>query len=260
MPYAEINGQRIRFEDSGGDGPAVIFSHGFLMDREMFDPQRDALAPEFRVIAWDERGFGQTEFDGQPFTYWDSARDCLALLDHLGIDQAVLAGMSQGGFLSLRAALLAPERVRALVLIDTQSGVEDPEHLPAYKQMQETWLAVGPVDELAQTIAGLIISEPQLHDAWIEKWRQKPKEDFKAPGDCLLDRDDITDRLNEISCPAIVFHGTEDQAISMEQAQQLSHGLEGCTGVVPIEGAAHASNLTHPDQVNGPLLEFLRSL
>ena len=74
------------------------------------------------------------------------------------------------------------------------------------------------------------------------------------------DRDDITDRLNEISCPAIVFHGTEDQAISMEQAQQLSHGLEGCTGVVPIEGAAHASNLTHPDQVNGPLLEFLRSL
>jgi 3-oxoadipate enol-lactonase len=260
MPYAEVNGQRIRFEDSGGDGPAVIFSHGFLMDHEMFDPQRDALAPDYRVIAWDERGFGDTEFDGQPFTYWDSAKDCLGLLDHLGIQQAVLAGMSQGGFLSMRAALLAPERVRALVLIDTQSGPEDAEHLPAYKQMQETWLQVGPVDELAQTIANIIISEPGINETWIAKWRKKPKEAFQAPGDCLLDRDDITDRLGEITCPAIVFHGTLDQAITMEQAQALSQGLPNCTGLVPVEGAAHASNLTHADQVNGPLLEFLRSL
>ena len=122
MPFADVNGQRIRFEDSGGDGPPIVLSHGFLMDREMFAPQVQALSPQFRVITWDERGFGETEFDGQPFTYWDSARDCLALLDHLGIERAVLGGMSQGGFLSLRAALLAPHRVRALVLIDTQSG------------------------------------------------------------------------------------------------------------------------------------------
>ena len=132
MPYAEVNRQRIRFDDSGGDGPAVILSHGFLMDREMFAPQLEALAPEFRVITWDERGFGETEFDGEPFTYWDSAGDCLGLLDYLGIDRAVLGGMSQGGFLSLRAAIMAPERVRALVLIDTQARVEDPERLPAY--------------------------------------------------------------------------------------------------------------------------------
>ena len=141
MAFAEVNGQRIRFEDSGGDGPAVILSHGFLMDREMFAPQVDALASAFRVITWDERGFGETQFDGRPFTYWDSARDCLALLDHLQIDRAVLGGMSQGGFLSMRAALLAPERVAALVLIDSQAGVEDPERLPAYRQMQEIWLA-----------------------------------------------------------------------------------------------------------------------
>src|ERR1700757_3225316 len=157
MPFADINGQRIRFEDTGGHGMPVILSHGFLMDREMFAPQVEALAPEFRVITWDERGFGETEFDGQPFTYWDSARDCLALLDHLGIDAAVLGGMSQGGFLSMRAALLAPARVRALVLIDTQSGTEDAERLPQYRQMQKTWLQVGPVDELANAIANLIL-------------------------------------------------------------------------------------------------------
>jgi pimeloyl-ACP methyl ester carboxylesterase len=226
----------------------------------MFAPQAAALAPEFRVIAWDERGFGETEFDGEPFTYWDSARDCLGLLDHLGIDQAVLGGMSQGGFLSLRAALLAPQRVRALVLIDTQSGVEDPERLPVYRQMQETWLQVGPVDDLAQAIASLIIGDPEHSEVWIAKWRKLPRENMRAPGDCLFDRDDITDRVGEITCPAIVFHGTADQSIEMERAQELCEGLPGCTGLVRVAGGPHAANLTHPDQVNRPLLEFLRSL
>ncbi len=260
MPFAEVNGQRIRYEDSGGEGPPVILSHGFLMDREMFAPQVEALAPEFRVIAWDERGFGETEFDGQPFTYWDSAQDCLGLLDHLGIENAVLGGMSQGGFLSLRAALLAPERVRALVLIDTQSGVEDPERLPVYRQMQETWLTVGPIDELTDAVAYLIIGDPAVNEVWIAKWKEMPRENMEAPGDCLFDRDDITDRLGDISCPAIVFHGTADASIGMEKAEELCQGLTGCRGLIRVEGGPHASNLTHPEAVNGPLLEFLRSL
>src|SRR5437588_2885813 len=170
MSYADVNGQRIRYDDTGGDGPPVILAHGFLMDRTMFEPQVGALSGEFRVITWDERGFGETEFDGRSFTFWDSAKDCLGLLDHVGIDQAVLGGMSQGGFLSMRAALLAPQRVRALVLIDTQSGTEDPERLPAYQQMQQTWLQAGPVDELTEAIANLIIGEPELNAAWIAKW------------------------------------------------------------------------------------------
>ena len=260
MAFAEVNGQRIRFDDSGGDGPAVILSHGFLMDREMFAAQVDALVGEFRVITWDERGCGETEFDGEPFTYWDSARDCLGLLDHLGIDRAVLGGMSQGGFLSLRAALLAPERVRALVLIDTQAGLEDPARLPAYRQMQQTWLEVGPVDDLAETVANLIIGDPALNQVWIAKWRELQRENMRATGDCLFDRDDISDRLGEISCPAIVFHGTADQSIEMERAEELCQGLSGCAGVVRVAGAPHAANLTHPDEVNGPLLDFLRSL
>jgi pimeloyl-ACP methyl ester carboxylesterase len=260
MPFTEVNGQRIRYEDTGGDGPPVIFSHGFLMDREMFAPQVNALSPEFRVITWDERGFGETEFDGQPFTYWDSARDCLGLLDQLGIQEAVFGGMSQGGFLSIRAALLAPERVRALVLIDTQSGTEDPERLPAYKQMQATWLEHGPVDELAQTIANLIIGDPSLNEVWIAKWRTLPREAMVEPCNALFERDDITDRLGEIECPAIVFHGTEDQSIELALGEQLSRNLPGCVGLVRVEGAAHAGNLSHPKQVNGPLVEFLRSL
>src|SRR5437660_11770397 len=232
MSYVDINGQRIRFDDTGGEGPPVILAHGFLMDRTMFAPQVSALSGEFRVITWDERGFGETEFDGQPFTYWDSAGDCLGLLSHLGIERAVLGGMSQGGFLSLRAALLAPERVRALVLIDTQSGVEDPEQLPAYRQMQQMWLAHGPVDDLANAIADLIIGDPELSKPWIAKWRQRPREHMLETGNCLFDRDDITDRVGEISCPAIIFHGTADKSIEIEKADALYEALPDCRGVV----------------------------
>ena len=260
MAYADINGQRIRYEDSGGDGPPVILGHGFLMDREMFAPQVEALSPEFRVITWDERGFGETVFDGEPFTYWDSAADCLALLDHLGIERAVVGGMSQGGFLSLRAALTAPQRVRALVLIDTQAGVEAPERLPAYRQMQQTWLQAGPVDDLVEAIAALIIGQPELNEVWIEKWRRLSPQSMQEPAECLFNRDDITDRLGEIDCPALVIHGTADISIEMPLAEQLCGGLSGCSGVVRIEGATHASNLTHPAEANAALLEFLRGL
>src|SRR5580658_5654366 len=125
----------IDYTDSGGQGPAVVFSHGFLMDRTMFGRQVTALTPQYRVITWDQRGNGGTRAAGA-FTYWDSAADVLALLDQLGVERAVLAGMSQGGFLSLRAALTAPDRVRALILIDSQAGLEDPAAAPAYEEME----------------------------------------------------------------------------------------------------------------------------
>src|SRR5437879_13819982 len=108
MSDADINRQRIRFDDTGGDGPPVILAHGFLMDRTMFAPQVSALSGEFRVITWDERGFGETEFDGKPFTYWDSAGDCLGLLDHLGIAKAVVGWLVEGGLRLVCGGLVAP--------------------------------------------------------------------------------------------------------------------------------------------------------
>jgi pimeloyl-ACP methyl ester carboxylesterase len=259
MAYAEVNGQRLYYEDSGGDAPAVLFSHGFLMDGEMFEPQVRALADEFRCITWDERAFGRTEYDGKPFTYWDSADDAVGLLDHLGIDRAVLAGMSQGGFLSMRAALAHPDRVRALVLIDTQSAPEDPAVLEGYRGMTADWLANGPVN-VGDIVAGLIIGDADIEPVWKQKWEKLPRENMGPASTCLYERDDITDRLGEITQPAIVFHGTADQAIPMERAEALAAALPDCRGLVKVEGAAHAGNLTHPDQVNGPLREFLRAL
>lgn len=260
MAYADINGQRIFYTDSGGEGPAVILSHGFLMDHSMFDPQVPALAPEFRVIAWDERGFGATEFDEKPFTYWDSASDALALCDHLGIDRAVFGGMSQGGFLSLRAALLAPERVRALVLIDTQAGAEHPDKVEMYGEMIEAWVTVGPGDELANIVAGIIIDDPAENPRWIAKWQSGRHELVREAGVCLLERESVLERLGEITCPALVIHGDNDSAIELDKAEAMSAALPGSAGVVVIEGAAHAASLTHPEPVNAALLPFLRAL
>jgi pimeloyl-ACP methyl ester carboxylesterase len=257
MPFADVNGQHLYFEDSGGDGAAVIFSHGFLMDHDMFEPQVADLAGEFRCITWDERGFGQTEANG-PFTYWDSADDALALLSHLDVERAFFVGMSQGGFLSMRAALRAPDRVLGLGLIDTQAGVEAAETVPVYEAMTEDWATNGPSDDLANGVASIIMSPGYDHSAWVAKWQASPKEAIREPFRTLVGRDDITDRLGEIDAPAIVFHGEADAAISMEDAERLLEGLPRGEELVRIPGAGHASNLSHPAEVNGPLVAFLR--
>ncbi|HAP78248.1 MAG TPA: alpha/beta hydrolase [Acidimicrobiaceae bacterium] len=259
MSYAQVNGQKVYFEDTGGDGPPVILGHGFLMDHEMFAPQVEALRDHYRVITWDERGFGLTEFDGQPFTYWDSARDCLGLLDHLGIDRAVVGGMSQGGFLSLRAALLAPERVRALILLDSGTLLYTDEQRAANQGMVDLWLAVGPVDDLAQAVATIIIDDPVENPKWIAKWQARPKELMAEPARCLMERDDISHRLAEITCPVLVVHGMEDTAIEMHDAEATAAALVGCGGVVKV-GGAHAANLTNPEPVNAAILDFLAGL
>jgi 3-oxoadipate enol-lactonase len=259
MPHASVNGQQIYFEDTGGDGPVVILAHGFLMDHEMFAPQVAELRDRYRVITWDERGFGLTEYDGQPFTYWDSAADCLALLDHLGVERAVVGGMSQGGFVSLRVALTAPDRVRGLVLLDTEAGAVSPEKHEAEQGMIDIWLSAGPVDELANAVAQLIIADADINPVWIAKWQARPGELLREPAACLQGRDDLVGRLGEITCPALVVHGVDDTAIDMANAETLAAGLPGCTGVVRVPGA-HAANLTDPVPVNAAIVEFLAAL
>jgi len=257
MPTADVNGVSVSYADHGGDGPAVLFSHGILMDQSMFDAQVAALSPAYRVITWDERGHGGTAATG-PFSYWDSAADALGLLDHLGIGSAVLAGMSQGGFLSLRAALLAPERVRGLVLIDTQAGLEDPANAESYQQLHEIWLSQGP--EPVQEIVSAIILGPGDWGDWYAKWAAADRDQFSLAFGALMERDDLTPRLGEISIPALIVHGTADAAIPMERAEAMRDGLAGDVSFAVIDGGTHAANVSHPKAVNDAMLNFLRTL
>jgi 3-oxoadipate enol-lactonase len=261
MATASVNGITVSYTDSGGDAPAVVLSHGYLMDSAMFAPQVTALSPEFRVICWDERGHGGTHATG-PFSYWDSARDLLGLLDHLGIESAVLGGMSQGGFVSLRAALLAPDRVRALILIGSQAGLENPDAVPAYEQMEQVWMDQGP--ELVQDLVAAIILGPSAgpveHGPWFAKWAATDRDELPFAFRCLLDRDDLTSKLADITCPALILHGTADAAIPMERAEALRDGLAGPVTFVPVDGGTHAANLSHPAEVNAAMVRFLQSL
>lgn len=256
MTIAEVNGARIAYDDGGGAKAAIVFSHGLLMDRTMFAPQVAALRDEFRCISWDERGHGETESDG-PFTYWDSARDLLALLDHLAVPHALLVGMSQGGFLSLRATLLAPERVDALFLIDSQAGGEDESRIPIYEAMLERSATSGVNDAIAHSTADVILG-PGERGSWIAKWKTRPVEAVRESFATLVGREDLTPRLGEIKAPALVVHGEDDAAIPVSRAEQLCNGLPACEGLVRIPEAGHAANLSHPDAVNKLLADFCR--
>jgi len=264
MPNAAVNGTEISYADTGGDGPVVVLSHGILMDQSMFAPQVEALAPEFRVITWDQRGHGRDQrgHGGTPargpFSYWDSARDLLGLLDHAGVQRAVLGGMSQGGFVSLRAALLAPDRVRALILIDTQAGLEDPAVAGAYEQLHEVWREQGPGP--VQDVVSSIIMGPGQWDDWYAKWAAAGLEDVTPAFRCLMDRDDITGRLGEIDCPALIVHGSADAAIPLAKAEELRDRLGGPVRLAVIDGGTHASNVSHPVEVSAEMLAFLRNL
>ena len=261
MPFAQVNGQRIHYEDTGGSGPVILFSHGLLMDGSMFAPQVDTLKDRYRCITWDERGHGQTATGTcAPFTYYDSADDAVALLRHLGVQQAVFAGMSQGGYLSLRAALRHPEAVRALVLIDTQAMVEDPAKMAGHQALVQQWLQGGLSDEAAHLIEHIILGQGWAGAAdWRAKWKQVQPGDLLACFTTLGTRDDISAAVAGIQAPALVIHGDNDQAIDLERAQAMADALAQARMVV-IPGAGHAANLTHPAPVNTAIAEFLAHL
>jgi len=177
----------------------------------------------------------------------------------LGIERANFVGMSQGGFISMRAALLAPERVRSLVLIDTQSGLEDPEALPLYRAMHEEWVADGPAG-VQEAIASIIFGGGVDVEPWYEKWGALDRTAFTTPFNTLVDRDDITDRLSEIGQPTLIIHGSADVAIPMWRAEQLASGIPNARQIVVVPDAGHASNMSHPDLVNEAIVSFLHSL
>jgi pimeloyl-ACP methyl ester carboxylesterase len=179
-------------------------------------------------------------------------------MDHLNIPSAVIGGMSQGGFLSLRVALTAPERVKALILLDTQAGTEAPESVEPYNGLHAAWVEHGAV--AVQDIVASLILGPGDWTEWFNKWGAMVPEQFTKAFNCLMHRDDVTPRLGEITCPALIVHGTADASIPMEKAEILRDGLAGPTTFVAIEGGPHAANMTHSEPVNQAILQFLSAL
>jgi len=264
MPFAAVNGQTIHNQDSapgaGEDTPVIILSHGFAMGHEMWEHQVGPLsAAGWRVVAHDERGWGQTTYTA-PFDYWDLASDVLGLMDHLGVDRAVLGGMSQGGFLSLRASLTAPERVRALVLVDSEAGVFSDEGRAGFQALFDAAMALGMSGEMGDALQMALFGPDFDASLWRARWTARPLAQWADAKECLFERDDVTDRLGEITCPAITFHGDVDMGIDIAQGRALAAGLGGPSEFVVVPGAGHSANLEKPELVNPPLLAFLAGL
>lgn len=260
MPDAMINGQPLHYTDTGGDGPALVLGHGYFLDSTIFAAQAAALSPRWRIITWDARGHGATpDTADAPYTYWDQARDVLGLLNHLGIEKAVVGGVSQGGFTGLRVALLAPRRVTGLVLWDTEATACHPEDKIGYRAMFDALAERGPIDDLTAALSTQLLGESDQREAWCECWRNSVLP-LGPAADCLLERDDVSDRLGEIDCPVLLMWGEHDVSLPHDRMALLCDRLPGADRVHVIAGAAHTPPLTHADQVNALLVEFLQPL
>ncbi|MFC7175775.1 alpha/beta fold hydrolase [Halosegnis marinus] len=246
-----------------GDGPAVVFAHGTLMDRTMFDPQLDALAGDYRCVAYDLRA--RTDRYADEYDLDDLADDYAALLDGLGIESAVLVGMSMGGFTALRAAEHHPDRVEAIVLVDSDAGTHSEADREQYGALIEQMKETGhPTESAVEVAKHQLFGEttrtehPGLVEAWARKWDTYPGLAIHNEIASWLHRDDFTDRAADLDCPALVTHGTEDVSIAMEKAEATADALGADLARIPEAG--HSSNLENPEATNEALREFLASV
>ncbi|NKX88077.1 alpha/beta fold hydrolase [Nocardia coubleae] len=256
----------IHFTDTGSGEP-IVLSHGFLMDATMFDRTTARLtAAGLRVIAVDARGFGETVSDpDEPFTYWDLADDIASVLDHLDITgPVVLGGMSQGGYTALRFALRYPDRTRALVLASTTARANTVEESAQYRAMATAWTDPAiPLEPQARALAPLLIGGTDAdQEHWIRRWLTNPdRPRTTAAWTNLATRDEITPRLPEIPCPALVLRGHADQAGgTADDASALAASLPGTQGlstVIAGPTAGHAVWWTHPQPVSTAITTFV---
>ena len=248
-----------------GSGPAVVFSHGTLMEATMFDAQIDHLAERgYRAIAYNSRVLGAKP---AAHTLADLAKDCRALLDDLGIEKCVLAGMSVGGFMALEFALAYPERLQGLIVIAGTSLDYTPEERKAYRRQFDKLNVDGMVPrEFAEWIASYCFGETTLAgnralvDHWVERWATTvPARAVLFQGRSWIDKADMTWRLVAIDVPALVIHGEEDVPLPIERAQAMADALLRAT-FVRVPGAGHSVNLEAPETVNAAIARFLGRL
>ncbi len=244
-----------------GTGPPVVFSHGTLMDRTMFAPQLAALSEDYRTIAYDSRA--RTDHYRTTYDLDDLADDCAALMDFHGIDSAVLAGMSMGGFMGLRFALRHPDRLDALVLIDSMATPHTDDERDTYRGFIDRLREDETVsEELAGLTAPLLFGETSmaerrdLVDSWVARWQTYPPEAVVNEMGSWLDREGVAGRLDEIDVPTLIVHGAEDASIEPERAVPMAEALPNGR-MERIPDAGHSSNLENPEAVNAELRGFL---
>jgi 3-oxoadipate enol-lactonase len=257
-----VGDTEIAFDDIGSGFP-VVFLHAFPLNRTMWEPQVTALVGEFRCITIDVRGFGGSAA-AAPFTVDRYADDVAAVLDALGIERAVITGLSMGGYVAFAMWRRHRARVRALVLADTRATADTIEAIERRRAMIEMAETQGPTAVANAQIAGLVgkttrDKRPDIYDAMHRMMAQAEVEGIVGAIEALIARPDSTPTLGTIDVPTLVVVGDEDVITPVADARALHEGIPASRLEV-LRQAGHLSSVERPAAFNTVMSEFLASL
>nr|WP_320050805.1 alpha/beta hydrolase [uncultured Desulfuromonas sp.] len=262
---AFINGVNLYYSESGDPAkPSVIFIHGFPFNHAIWAEQIKALGNEYHTIAYDFRGMGGSEVGDGQYTLEGHVDDLIALLDFLQIDQAVVVGLSMGGYIALRALERSPQRFLGVVLCDTRSEEDDNagriKRANAAKSVKENGSAA-----FADGFLLAVFSEDSINNNLpaVDLIRQIISQNapLAIAGNliAMAARTDTTASLQNIAVPTLILVGAEDKLTTPDDARHMQSRINGAElHVVPK--AAHLSNLENPEFFNERLLAFLHGL
>jgi pimeloyl-ACP methyl ester carboxylesterase len=228
----------------------LLLTHGFGASRAMWTPNLETLGAARQVLTWDLPGHGDSAVSGE-LTHDACIADMLMLLDARGARRAVIGGMSLGGFLSLLLCARHPERVAALVLIDTGPGFRD----SAAREAWNAWVA-GLADDLEAR--GLEALRPSPESAAAD--HAAGAAGLAAAARAILTQRDgeVSESLGAIAVPTLIVVGARDDRF-LAAADAMARRIPGARKVV-IEGAGHAANMDQPAEFNRAVLEFLEEV
>jgi pimeloyl-ACP methyl ester carboxylesterase len=250
MAYINSGGVRIHYQVHGS-GPAILLSHGFGATSAMWAGQCDALA-DYQVIVWDMRGHGRSDSPSDPGLYSaeHTVADMLAILDECRIDQAVIGGLSLGGYMSLAFHLAHPDRVTALMLFDTGPGFKQP-------QARQGW------NDFAIQRAGKFEREGLAalgsgQEVMLSEHRSAEGLAHAARGMLTQSDGRVIESLAGITKPALVLVGAQDKAF-LAATDYMANKIPGAVKVV-LDDAGHAANIDQPLAFNRSVNAFLAGL
>jgi len=258
-----VNGTELHVEDSGGDGPPILFMHGLLWSTRMFAPQIERLKPKYRCIAYDHRNQGKSAPDAAPVVGIETCTDdALALLDVLGIESCHLVGLSMGGFVAMRLAARHPGRTKKLVLIETSAEPEPPENVPKYEKMILVARVFG-LRPLVGRVMPIMFGRSFLTDPAREADRKVWRAELSGNARGIvrsvrgvIERSPIESELGNVRAPTMVIVGDEDVATVPAKAERIVSRIAGAT-LVRVARAGHTSTIEAPGPVSDAIEQFL---